>query len=116
MKEQDSKAWIWPPAYQWPFLGMLWMVLMAVVGSRVATFFATFTPGEWIGCYGIAVLFGIIGVGLIFYAKLPLYRERRFFTFGARALPEERRAFYRWGYRCAVFSAALFACLWLWTR
>jgi len=39
------------------------------------------------------------------------YRQRRFFTFGNRALPESRGAFYRWGYRCVTFAVALLLCL-----
>ena len=52
-----------------------------------------------------------VGVTLIFYSKLPLYRQRRFFTFGSGALPESRRAFYRWGYRCVGFAVVLLLCL-----
>jgi len=57
--------------------------------------------------YVVAVIVGGIAVGLLFYAKLPLFRQRRFVTFGAQVLPEERRLFYRAGYACAVFSIAL---------
>ena len=75
---------------------------MFVIGLRGAA---------WIWGYSAALIVGAFAVGLLFYAKLPLYRQRRFFTFGARALPEERRVFYRWGHGFAVFSIALLACL-----
>jgi hypothetical protein len=115
MKERDSREWIWPPLGQWVLLwGMLVIAIIGIVTAQVASWFRTLTHGEWIRCYNVAVLFGIIGVGLIFYAKLPAYREHRFFTFGAGALPVKRRTVYRWGYRCAILSGALFACLWLW--
>lgn len=117
MKEQDSKEWIWPPPEHWVAVwGMVVIAITGIIAVQLVSWFHTLTPAAWIRCYGAAVLFGAVGVGLLFYAKLPLYRERRFFTFGARALPEERRVFYRWSYRCAIVSATLFGSLWLWAR
>lgn len=49
----------------------------------------------------------LTGVALIFRGKLPLFRERRFFTFGSAVLPEERRASYRRGYGCVAFAVLL---------
>jgi hypothetical protein len=86
-------------------------VLLAVVVGQVLTFFTRLSGVPWLWSYAGALLFGGVSIGLLLYAKLPLYRERRFFTFGTRAIPEQRRPFYRWGYRCAVFSVALLACL-----
>ena len=34
----------------------------------------------------VALILGGIGVVLLFFARLPLYRQRRFFVFGAREL------------------------------
>ena len=34
----------------------------------------------------VALILGGIGVVLLFFARLPLYRQRRFFAFGAREL------------------------------
>ena len=50
------------------------------------------------GCLGVALVFAASGVALVFRGKLPLYRQRRFFTFGSAALPEVGRALYRRGY------------------
>jgi hypothetical protein len=91
--------------------GIALTAVIAVVGSQLLMFFTHLSGAPWIWCYSIAVLVGGVGVALLFYAKLPLYRQSRFFTFGAQALPEQRRPFYRWGYRCAVFSIVLLACL-----
>ena len=96
------------------FLEHWWFLVVALsafLGSQVLTFFTGLTGARWVWCYAIALAVAVIGASLIFFAKLPLYRERRFFTFGSRALPEQRRPFYRWGYRCAIFAVALFLCL-----
>jgi len=86
-------------------------VVLGLVVGQVLTFFIRLSGVPWIWSYVGALLVGGAGIGLLLYAKLPLYRERRFFTFGAQALPEQRRPFYWWGYRCALFSVVLLACL-----
>ena len=91
--------------------GFALLTLMAVGSSQLLIFFTHLSGLPWMACYGMAIAIGVAGAGLLFYAKLPLYRERRFLTIGAQALPKERRRFYRWGRRCAVFSMVLLACL-----
>src|SRR5687768_16176371 len=86
-------------------------VLLALGVAQFLTFFKGLTGAPWIWSYVGALFVGAVSVGLLLYAKLPLYRQRRFFTFGARALPEQRRPFYRWAYRCAIFSVLLLAAL-----
>jgi len=96
------------------FLEHWWFPLVAVVGlltSQLLTFFTGLTGARWVWFYAIGLAIGAVGVSLIFYAKVPLYRQRRFFTFGSGALPERRRHYYRWGYRCVIFAVALLLCL-----
>ena len=96
------------------FLEHYWFLVISVsalVATAVLSFFSRLTGTPWIWCYVVALFAAGVGVSLIFYSKLPLYRQRRFFTFGSSALPESRRAFYRWGYRCAIFAVALLLCL-----
>lgn len=92
--------------YGLAFPGILLMAL-----AQMLMFFLDSGGARWIGCYSVAVVLGAFAVALLFYAKLPLYRQRCFFTFGLRLVPEDRRAFYRGGYLCAAASAAVLACL-----
>jgi uncharacterized protein (DUF58 family) len=89
------------------------IVAIAVLASQIATFFMQLTGTPFIWCYGLGLAVALAGVLVIFYAKFPLYRQRRSLTFGSRALPESRRSFYRWGCRCVLFAAALLLCLFL---
>ena len=93
--------------------GFLVTALSAVFASQLLSFFSRLTGTPWIWCYAVGLLLAGVGATLVFYSKLPLYRQRRFFTFGSRALPESRRLFYRWGYRCAILAVALLLCLFL---
>ena len=46
----------------------------------------------------LALLLGTIGTVLLFFARLPLYRQRRFLAFGPRELDAKHRALYRRAY------------------
>ncbi|MCD6051710.1 MAG: hypothetical protein K0Q55_3119 [Verrucomicrobia bacterium] len=83
------------------------IVISALIVSRLLDFFSQLAGLPWIWCYAAALVTGGIGIVKILYSKLPLYRQHRFFTFGGDALPEDRKTFYRWGWRCVLFSIAL---------
>ncbi len=96
------------------FLEHWWFLLMAVVAiltTQILMFFTRLSGTPWIWCYGTGLAVAAVGVFLIFYAKLPLYRQRRFLTLGSRALPESSRPLYRWGYRFVLFAVLLLLCL-----
>ncbi len=116
MKDKPKSAWsYWPPADQWlNLLGPLVCALVGVIGLTAIPlyhFFSGLTGRQWIWCYGVAVVVAAVGLSLIFYAKLPLLIQRQYFTFGSRAIPENRRTFYRWGYRCVACAVMLLLCL-----
>jgi hypothetical protein len=96
------------------FLEHWWLLLVAVVAlltTQLLTFLTRLAGTRWVWCYAIGLAVAAVGLSLIFHAKIPLYRQRRFFTFGSAALPESKRPFYRWGYRCVLFAVALLLCL-----
>ncbi len=105
--QRQSNGWLTFHEH-WCFLVA---ALIALLTSQVIAFFTRLTGTPWIWCYALGLAVAAVGVALIFYAKLPLYRQLRFFTFGSRALPEGRRSFYRWGYYCVSFAIALLVCL-----
>jgi hypothetical protein len=112
MKKQILKDWLGPPADQWIGVwGLVTLALVATFTTWLLNFFTQLTGLPWTCCYFIGIGVAAVGVSLIFYAKLPLYQQRRFFTFGPRALPEQRRSLYRWGYVCALLGVLLLACL-----
>ena len=59
--------------------------------------------------FWIALASALVGITLLILAKLPLYRQGRYFAFGPRALPEKHRTVYRIAYIC--ISASLFSIL-----
>jgi hypothetical protein len=67
----------------------------------------------WICAAAASFGIGVLGATLLFLAKLPLYRQGRFFTFGIGALPESSHGLYRWGCRCSIAGCILMFFLWL---
>ncbi len=105
--QRQSNGWMTFLEHYW----FLVIVVSALVASQLLSMFTRLSGTPWIWCYGVGLFAATVGVALIFYSKLPLYRQRRFFTFGSGAISESRRPFYRWGYRCIVFAVALLLCL-----
>jgi hypothetical protein len=64
----------------------------------------------------VAFAVGAVGVILLAFARMPLYRQGRFFTFGPRALDEAHRRLYWWAYRFIVVSVLLMSLLLLFLR
>jgi hypothetical protein len=64
----------------------------------------------------LAVGLGVVGIGLLFFARLPLYRQRRFTTFGPRHLDSAHRKLYWRAYGFVAVSVALLALLLLCSR
>lgn len=50
---------------------------------------------------------GVMGSMLLFLARLPLYRQRRFWTFGPGALPQFHRKLYWLAYVAVVAALSL---------
>jgi hypothetical protein len=59
---------------------------------------------------------GIFGVVLLFLARLPLYRQRRFWTFGPRELDRSHRRLYWLAYLFVLASIGLLAVIWFGVR
>ena len=84
-----------------------------VVVAVVSCWSMSMRGTTWMVAAGFSLIVAVVGAALIFVAKLPLYRQRRFFTFGIRAIPESRHAYYRWGCGLCILGCVLmmFLCL-----
>ena len=74
-------------------------------------FFVNLKGEQWIYFFVVSVVLLISGAALIAYAKIPVYRTGRFFTFGVKSVPERLTGCYRWGWRVFLFGVALSLCL-----
>jgi hypothetical protein len=107
-EKDDNSLRNFPPDLV-PTLIMPFMAIVMIFSRTV--FSARGTAWIW----AAAVSFGLaaIGITLLFIAKWPLYRQRRFFTFGIHHLPSSSHRFYRWGCRLSILACVLMFLLWL---
>ena len=91
--------------------GFLLTAIVAVLVLQVLMFFTPLTGAQWIWFFVASFALLTVSGCLIGYAKLPVYRSGRFFTFGVKSVPEQLRGFYRWGWRVFLFGVVLSLCL-----
>jgi hypothetical protein len=84
---------------------------VAFIAFKVLDFFMRLSGAPWLWFFFAAFALMIFGGGLITYAKLPVYRSGRFFTFGLKSVPSHLQSVYRWGWRVFLFGVVLSLCL-----
>ena len=84
-----------------PDLGCILGGPVVLVLSTIATSwtFNTIQPLGYLPIYWLGIGLSFVGLGLLFLARLPLYRRKQFFRWGIRSLPPESHGYYRWAYR-----------------
>ena len=91
-----------------PCLAVLASMLLPAVARLKATDIGTL--------YGVGVSAGMVGIILLFIARLPLYRQHRFWTVGSRQRDGKHRRFYRLSCAFVAVSLLLLWVVWLRTR
>jgi len=87
------------------------MLIISLATSVVFSFFGNLTGKPWIYFLIASNVLLITGAALILYAKIPIYRSGRFFTFGVKTVPVRLSGFYRWGWRIFLLGVVLSLCL-----
>ena len=78
-----------------------------IVVALLTSWLLSLRGWQWIAAYCCALLIALIGAVCLFRAKLPLYRQHRFFTFGSRHLPAASIPLYRLGCRLSIIGILL---------
>lgn len=87
------------------------LALFAVAIVWILTWFENLQWDQWISVYFASQILLVSGAALIVWAKIPVYRSGRYFTFGVKAVPQGLAGYYRWGWRIFLFGVALSLCL-----
>jgi hypothetical protein len=111
MKISDPISdWYIPPDWRFIFSWHLVTMVIPMLTILLLLFLARAARGDTTLLW-FAVAVGGIGVILLFLARLPLYRQHKFFSFGPRALPPGRRKLYWVAYAFIGVSIAVMALL-----
>ena len=111
MKSRKFSDWYVPPDIAFIYALPFTIICVAVLSEILLPLISRARgKGDLILLY-IAFVLGVVGIVLLALAKLPLYHQRRFFTFGSRALDEGHRRLYRRAYCFIVISVLLMSLL-----
>jgi len=102
-QEKRSSYWYFPPDMASLFLLFGFLLLSLFIFADIAT-----ARSPWDSFFfRLAVTLGGVGLILLFCARVPLYRQRRFFTIGPKELHGVYRKLYFTAYTCIVPSVVL---------
>ena len=85
--------------------------LVAVLGALFLPFVNHLRRHEALPVYVIAIVTGFVGIALLFFARMPLYRQHRFFALGSQHLDAVHRRLYRLAYGFIYLSGLLLLAL-----
>ena len=107
----DPKSdWYIPPDWRfilsWHFVVMPAAILAAMFTVALSNAAQGSTTLLW-----VALAIGAAGVVMLFFARLPLYRQRKFLSFGPKALPPGRKKLYWLSYGFIGTSIAILSLL-----
>jgi len=107
MKEDRLKWYI--PADWMAHLGCFLMIVLNISAMMILPAIANTRKGN-LTLFILSLVLSLIGAVLLFLARLPLYRQRRFFTIGPTALPDSHRRIYRaaWKFIAAGLVVMIF--------
>src|SRR5204862_3096067 len=92
--EHKESGWYFPPDLA-ALLGLYYVVLpMALIGGWLGTGIYNAKSVGDNSAFWATIALGGIGTVLLFLARLPLYRQRRFLVLGPRDLDERHRRLY----------------------
>lgn len=104
----------WHVPSDWAFLG--WLNVLPAIGLLAAILLRIFNKLESANLYHLywsGLGLGVLGIAFLFFARLPLYRQGRFLTFGPKALPLFHRKLYWLAYSVVAFAVFLLGMVWL---
>jgi predicted membrane channel-forming protein YqfA (hemolysin III family) len=87
--------------------------VIAIGASCLLSLFHFLKTEDAIILFVVALGIGFWGIFLLLFARLPLYRQHRFWTFGPRELPSFNRKLHWLAYLFVVTSVLLFLIVWL---
>jgi hypothetical protein len=94
------KEWLkdWSPLPPDVFALIFSPLIVLGIALLTTSLFWRLLRGGVLAVFALGVAAGIIGVVLLFLARLPLYRSGRFLAVGPRLLDAGHRRLYRWAY------------------
>jgi hypothetical protein len=114
--EKKSSNWYVPPDIAVHFALPVVVAMVCVLAGVLLPLENDLKTGDALGIYFTALGLEAAGIILLFLARLPLYRQRRFWTVGPRELDRTHRRLYWLAYSFVIAGFGLLALVWLMAR
>jgi|ERR1035441_693331 hypothetical protein len=110
---KKSSDWYVPLDWAFQFGWLLVCPAVAILASFLLPALGQIKEAKAINLFYSGLILGCFGIVLLFLARLPLYRQRKFLSFGSRELPAFHRKLYWLAYVFVVASVLSLAFVWL---
>jgi hypothetical protein len=112
MNKRDSD-WYIPPDWLC-LLGMsIVPLVIGLLASMLLPLVVRLKTGDLRALYGVGLGAGVISAVMLFVARLPLYKQRQFWTIGPMQLDRKHRRIYWLAYVFVAASLLLLGIVWL---
>lgn len=111
-----TSDWALSPDWLWHFGTLALVSGIAALAALLLPLIARLKSAAPANLYATGVAMGAIGTLLLCFARLPLYRQRRFWTAGPALLDRTHRRLYWLAYACILASLLLLGLVWMRTR
>ena len=109
---QDNKGGSHFPPDLAALLGVYWIMLpIAALGTVMFSGIQAVKSNGDLTLFWIALGLGCVGAAILFVARLPLYRQRRFGQIGPKGLDTFHKRLYVWAWCFLGLSISLFTLL-----
>lgn len=112
MSKRDSN-WSIPADWMFHFGSLIIFASITLLAGLLLPILAELKSTELDNLYGWGVGTGTFGVFLLFLARQPLYRQRRFWTIGPRHLDRKHRVLYWLAYTAVAICLLLLCLVWM---
>jgi dipeptide/tripeptide permease len=112
MSKRNSD-WYIPPDWFWYLGPFIVLPCIAVLASMLLPIVAKLHTADIRMLFGFGLGAGVIGAVLLFVARLPLYKQHRFWTIGPMQLDRKHRRIYWLAYAFILASLLLLGVVWL---
>jgi hypothetical protein len=110
---KKSSDWYIPPDWLAQFSLLLIILTITILPSILLPVLSSLKAADALNLFYSGLGIGSLGIVLLFSARFPLYRQRKFLTFGPRELPASHRKLYWLAYLFVVACVLLLAVVWL---